>query len=759
MQRMKPKQLQPKPIQQKENTQEQPQKEQTKKRERTKEREPKQSKQMQQPKKPNGPKKPKQKPQPQPQPQPMKQMKQMKQMQKMQQMQQQMQQKMKPKENQPKKKRMKRKQIKPRSTMNRTTGVQELLVIRVQGRHDRAKLTASEDQLFDDIFDDDVNVAKQYAACSGGKLVLKPASSELSPNIHNGIVTVVLKTVIGRSTEDILDEIETISQTTNFFGKELGAFDKVMVCMPKGTLARGKEDWLAFAPGKLPYIHYMTFYNDEWCSSVSAAMHEIGHNLGLQHAGESNAYDDESGQMGYSSQTELGPKKCFNPAKSWQLGWYTDRSLRMNPSMDAPMMAVLTGLGYTNEKSSSTRVLDNDPPSLVLLQVANGDSDLHIGYNRKKGFNSGTEEGADQLLITEQKPGGLQPSQLLAKLDEGDSFIVQNYLGTRGKHLVIFFSRKQSRNDEAVVRVFFRFDDPSQQKEFQTRPRTGGCSQAKVRFEALLVTDNRPQETSWELIDNRNGQLVASRGSLDRQALTASTAYRDTVCVEPGISYTFTVKDTQSDGMCCDDGYGAYFGFVEGREVFRGGEFRNVELVRHRFVVENTRLNSMTGLAEPKVLGPRVESNQKIAPKHRTDSTATGSIIPSPPPKDSCVDSPIFRFDGEDHKSCALWVADLYESPKIRWMRCRKIDPITNHRVREFCPSLCKRSCRLQQEAQLEQTEQLEVPIDVQEQEQEQEVEQSEQFESPIEEQEEGQEEEPREEDHQHQYIEQESQE
>jgi len=44
-------------------------------------------------------------------------------------------------------------------------------------------------------------------------------------------------------------------------------------------------------------------------------MHEIGHNLGLGHAGETAEYDDQSGMMGYSYSQDDGPLMCFNAGK------------------------------------------------------------------------------------------------------------------------------------------------------------------------------------------------------------------------------------------------------------------------------------------------------------------------------------------------------------------------------------------------------------------------------------------------------------
>ena len=56
-------------------------------------------------------------------------------------------------------------------------------------------------------------------------------------------------------------------------------------------------------------------------------MHELGHNVGLSHSHDEVSYGDSSCIMGSSPALENGPRICFNAAKSWELGWYTDAQL------------------------------------------------------------------------------------------------------------------------------------------------------------------------------------------------------------------------------------------------------------------------------------------------------------------------------------------------------------------------------------------------------------------------------------------------
>ena len=94
-------------------------------------------------------------------------------------------------------------------------------------------------------------------------------------------------------------------------------FDHVLFCFPPGTAG----SWIAYGY----YNSYLTIYNDDWCNSPSTQMHEVGHNLNFMHSGDSfNEYGDRSCLMGYSYSYDDYPYMCFNGAKSWELGWYSD---------------------------------------------------------------------------------------------------------------------------------------------------------------------------------------------------------------------------------------------------------------------------------------------------------------------------------------------------------------------------------------------------------------------------------------------------
>jgi len=96
------------------------------------------------------------------------------------------------------------------------------------------------------------------------------------------------------------------------------------------------------------------------------------------------------------------------------------------------------------------------------------------------------------------------------------------------------------------------------------------CVQTTVKVE--VTTDNYPAETAWTLTNNCNNILQESQSSFP----AASTTYSDELCVS-NAAYTFTIKDTWGDGMCCGYGQGSYTLTVDDDILKQGGQFGNAE--------------------------------------------------------------------------------------------------------------------------------------------------------------------------------------
>jgi hypothetical protein len=244
-------------------------------------------------------------------------------------------------------------------------------------------------------------------------------------NIQNGAVEIKISRSSTENEGLVVNAVTTQLQALfGVYPNQLA--DHVMYCLPPLSTSWG----IAYA-----YINsWNSVYHDEWCTYLSTQMHgefyfvlksvtpetflilhyisnpyftlEVGHNLGLAHSGESDAYDDQSGMMGYSYPELDGPKMCFNAAKSWQLGWYNSRHVTLE--LNEAYYGKLGSIAHE----------DSDPsPAIIKINNSASSTDHYITFNWAHGFNSGTKEGGNQVLVVEtgSEGSGYSPSDLLGK--------------------------------------------------------------------------------------------------------------------------------------------------------------------------------------------------------------------------------------------------------------------------------------------------------------------------------------------------------
>jgi len=82
--------------------------------------------------------------------------------------------------------------------------------------------------------------------------------------------------------------------------------------------------------------------------------------------------------MGFGEKDTAWPRKCYNGVKNWQLKWYEDRQIRVNP-FKAYFITLAAFVDY--EKATS------EEPCLV-----NIGNMYFIQFNRARKFNHDTEE-------------------------------------------------------------------------------------------------------------------------------------------------------------------------------------------------------------------------------------------------------------------------------------------------------------------------------------------------------------------------------
>jgi hypothetical protein len=334
------------------------------------------------------------------------------------------------------------------SVQDRREGVKRVLVLRVDGADSRLSLTQSD--LSKRIFGigsgaPAVNIRSQYQACSFGKFRVVPA---IGTGITNGVATVTIGNVKGKNPFNLENQAVTAAQNKLQIGDLEAVFDHVLICLPPGTLYDGtRAQWYAY--GYLNY--YRTVYNDKWGGYYSVPMHEIGHNLALQHSSEGSpsGYGDQSGMMGYSYSEIGAPSMCFNGHKNYLLRWYSDRTTEFYPSR------AWSGLLYAFVDYDRT-----PQNSFVLIRVR----DLYVQYNRARRFNSGTREKRNEVTIT-RGPNENAQSILLGSVGIGNGkeriHRVSNFAGTG--HSLVFEACEQVYGPPDYVRLSIYLDDGSQQ--------------------------------------------------------------------------------------------------------------------------------------------------------------------------------------------------------------------------------------------------------------------------------------------------------
>lgn len=441
-----------------------------------------------------------------------------------------------------------------------STGDKNVLVLRVQALD--GATSSSEDELTDNIFGtfgDVFNLKTGYIGCSYDQLKFLPTADH-----SNGVYTVQVSQNLASST---MSQVENavIAAATTALGDLESQYDYVMICTP--PVSSG----LAYA-----YINwYLSVYNDNWCNSPSAQMHELGHNLGLAHSGEGTAaYADQSGMMGYSYSADEGPVMCFNNAKNWQLGWYSDKHATASP-LTTSWTGDLVGISDYLAAGSNT----------VVLKVVGGADDYYVGYNRRSGINSGTVEGGNQVTIQMRQQGtGYAASTLVAKLSSGDEYKIVNFGGTNRDVIIRVTGIDISVNPpRASVEVSEESCSSNTDCNDGSSCTDDICSGGVCTFvpnnscgKELTVdiqTDWYPGETTWSLVDNCNGNAeVLSGGPYSN----GSTLYSASASV-PASMYTFQIYDSYGDGICCYWGEGGYTVKENGIEVASGGAFDYME--------------------------------------------------------------------------------------------------------------------------------------------------------------------------------------
>jgi len=141
-------------------------------------------------------------------------------------------------------------------------GQRSILVVRII-LNDGSKYERTQDDLRNDIFapegNGQVSLTSQYQACSYNKLKFIPS------NVNNGVIDIQVNLSKADGHMAINNAVTAKINSQFNVNRPDKLADYVMYCHPKDTGVGLAYAWVNY---------YLSVYNDSWCSSLSAGMHE-----------------------------------------------------------------------------------------------------------------------------------------------------------------------------------------------------------------------------------------------------------------------------------------------------------------------------------------------------------------------------------------------------------------------------------------------------------------------------------------------------
>ena len=108
-----------------------------------------------------------------------------------------------------------------------------------------------------------------------------------------------------------------------------------------------------------------------------------------------------------------------------------------------------------------------------------------------------------------------------------------------------------------------------------------------LEVEFTFISDDYPEESSWELIDEDGNVLYSGGPYPDGENITVT----ETFVLEENGCYEFTFNDAYGDGICCNYGDGSYALSSNGEIFAEGAEFESSET--NRFTIGSLSVNDL----------------------------------------------------------------------------------------------------------------------------------------------------------------------
>jgi Gametolysin peptidase M11 len=369
----------------------------------------------------------------------------------------------------------------PQQSSRRQLSVEyrSVLVLRLlTGNEDSGSASIIENELNNVLFREQTepSVQTQMRLCSGGRILLQPASEGiLTVQVNLGGNTNVEAWTTAAAQKVMQEHYGTDDSVTGYKEQLRNRADHVLIILPASFPG---NNFVANAE----IGHSICVFTLEWIASLSAYMHEMGHNINLRHAGlgSSKPYADLTGYMGVSTPIAWGPQKCYNAAQHWSLGWYDDKRMSLVGTDLSSPITVKVAAFTDHEKIGSDYA--------VLVQVTDN---VYLQFNRAKSYNVGTDMMPDQVVVIRDD---VEKTVLLAGMDTSSNTLRLSSVAIQVCALNINFN-DASQIDYAVIAV-------------ASSDNGAMCSGVLTSASAVIVA-TAPPTTYWPTIQPTDPPIVS----------------------------------------------------------------------------------------------------------------------------------------------------------------------------------------------------------------------------------------------------------